>query len=718
MTTGTSMEGSALETALQCFTAVARHHGIDLSVDRIKHDHALQPDDDITRLLPKIARNSGMRSRKLQVGWKELQRLGEAYPVIARLTNGNSVVLLGFHEDKIGVLDPLADRLAVLRLDQATFCKKWNGELLLLRRTFALADESRPFGFSWFIPEVVRNGSTFRDIAIAAVMLQLLALALPIFIQITVDKVLVHQAYTTLYVLVGGVSAAVLFDAAFNYLRRILLVYASARIDVRTSTRTFERLLSLPIDFFERASTGVITKHMQQVEKIREFLTGRLFLTLLDATSLLIVVPLLFLYSGRLALLVLGFSGLSAAVIAGLIPIYRRKLRVLYEAEGQRQAYLVETIHGMETVKGLATEPLRQRDWDARSAQAAESRFDVGRISTSAQAVIGLLEKLLTVAVIGFGAVLVFDGQMTVGALIAFNMLSGRVTTPLAQIVGLVQGYQEAGLSVRMLGQIMNRAPERPANARGLRPPIAGTVEFERVTFRYSESAPPALDDVSLTIPAGAVFGIVGRSGSGKTTLTRLIRGMYPMQLGSVRVDSHDIREIDLPHLRSQVGVVMQQCFLFRGTVRENIGATKPDASLEEIVHAATMAGADEFIKVLPQGYDTMLEEGGTNLSGGQQQRLSIARALLRQPRILILDEATSALDPESEAIVQANLARIAAGRTVIMVSHRLSSLVNADAIVVLDRGRIADYGKHSELLARCMTYRHLWNQQHRHLAR
>ena len=712
------MEGSSLETALQCLVAIARHQGIDLSADRIKHDYALKPDDDITRLLPKIARSSGMRSRKLQVGWKDLQRLGEAYPAIARLANGNSVILLGFHEDKVSVLDPLADRLAVLRLDQATFCKKWDGELLLLRRTFALADESRPFGFAWFIPEVVRNGATFRDIAVAAVMLQVLALALPIFIQITVDKVLVHQAYMTLYVLVAGVGAAVLFDAVFNYLRRILLVYASARIDVRTSIRTFERLLSLPIDFFERASAGVITKHMQQVEKIREFLTGRLFLTLLDATSLLVVVPLLFFYSGRLAILVLGFSGLTAAVIAGLIPIYRRKLRVLYEAEGQRQAYLVETIHGMETVKGLATEPLRRRDWDARCAQAAESRFDVGRISTSAQAVIGLLEKLLTVAVIGFGAVLVFDGQMTVGALIAFNMLSGRVTTPLAQIVGLVQGYQEAGLSVRMLGQIMNRAPERPANARGLRPPIDGLIEFERVTFRYSESAPPALDDVSLTIPAGSVFGIVGRSGSGKTTLTRLIRAMYPMQLGSVRIDGHDIRELDLPHLRSQVGVVMQQCFLFRGSVRENIAATKPDASLEEIVHAATMAGADEFIKTLPQGYDTMLEEGGTNLSGGQQQRLSIARALLRQPRILILDEATSALDPESEAIVQANLARIAEGRTVIMVSHRLSSLVAADAIVVLDRGRIADYGKHSELLSRCVTYRQLWNQQHRHLAR
>lgn len=712
------MEGSSLETALQCFTAVARHQGIDLSIDRIKHDHALKPDDDVRRLLPKIARSSGMRSRQLQVGWKDLMRLGDAYPAIARLANGNSVILLRFHDDRVDVLDPLADRLAPLHLDQATFCQKWKGELLLLRRTFALGDESRPFGFAWFIPEIFRNGATFRDIAVAAVMLQVLALSLPIFIQITIDKVLVHQAYTTLYVLAAGVSAAILFDAVFNYLRRILLVYASARIDVRTSMRTFERLLSLPIDFFERSSAGVITKHMQQVEKIREFLTGRLLLTLLDATSLLVIVPLLFFYSAALAAMVLGFSALTACVIGGLIPIYSRKLRVLYDAEGQRQAYLVETIHGMETVKGLATEPLRQRAWDARCAQAAESRFDVGRISTSAQAVIGFLEKLLTVAVIGVGALLVFDGHMTVGALIAFNMLAGRVTTPLSQIVGLVQGYQEAALSVRMLGQIMNRTPERPPNVRGLRPPIAGTVEFEHVNFRYSESAPPALDDVTLTIPAGSVFGIVGRSGSGKTTLTRLIRGIYPMQFGSVRVDGHDVRELDLPHLRSQVGVVMQQCFLFRGTVRENIAATKPDASLEEIVHAAAMAGADEFIKLLPQGYDTLLEEGGTNLSGGQQQRLSIARALLRQPRILILDEATSALDPESEAIVQANLARISQGRTVIMVSHRLSSLVAANSIVVLDRGRIADCGKHGELLSRCMTYRQLWNQQHKHIAR
>jgi ATP-binding cassette, subfamily B, bacterial HlyB/CyaB len=711
------MEHAPLKTALQCFVAVARHQGVDLSAERIKHDYALTSDDGVGKLLPIIARKAGFQARVLKIAWNDLKKLGEAYPVIAQLANGNSIILLGFRDEEVGVVDPLADRPGILRLTESMFCRNWSGDVLLLRRNHALTDENRPFGFAWFIPEILRNANTFRDTVVAAIMMQVLALALPIFVQITLDKVLVHQSYTTLYVLAAGVGLAILFDAVFNYLRRALLVYASARVDVRTSIRTFERLLALPINFFERISTGVIAKHMQQVEKIREFLTGRLLLAMLDATSLLIILPLLWMYNARLSALVLGFSALAACVIAGLMPVYRRRLHALYEAEGRRQAFLVETIHGIETVKALATEPLRRRDWESRCAQAAQWCFRVGRLSTAVQAIMGFLEKLLTVAVIGLGAELVFDGEMTVGALIAFNMLSGRVTGPLGQIVSLVHSYQEARLSVRMLGNIMNCQPERAPNARGLRPTIRGAIQFDRVAFRYSENAAPALDDVSLTIPSGSVFGIVGRSGSGKTTLTRLICGMYSIQLGSVRIDGRDVRELDLQHLRAQVSVVMQKCFLFRGTVRENIAVTKPDATLEDVVAAAMLAGADEFIKNLPETYDTPLEEGGSNLSGGQQQRLSIARALLRHPPILILDEATSALDPESEAIVQTNLASIAAGRTVIIVSHRLSSLVKADAIAVLDRGRVVDCGRHGELLSRCIIYRKLWNQQHRHLA-
>jgi ATP-binding cassette subfamily B protein len=323
---------------------------------------------------------------------------------------------------------------------------------------------------------------------------------------------------------------------------------------------------------------------------------------------------------------------------------------------------------------------------------------------------------LLPVIIIVIGAQDVFAQTLSVGALIAFQMISGRVIGPLIQIVALVNEYQETALSVRMLAEVMNRAPEGRVGAGGLRPQLDGEITFEDVTFRYPGATAAALDRARFTIAAGSVVGIVGRSGSGKTTLTKLIQGLYPVQEGIIRFDGTDAREIDLSHLRRQTGVVLQENFLFRGTVRENISLTKPDASFEEIVAAAEAAGADEFIERLPQGYDTLLEENAANLSGGQKQRLSIARCLLSQPRILILDEAASALDPESEAIFIRNLSRIAVGRTVVMISHRLSTLVNADTILVMQQGRLIDSGRHEELLLRCATYQQLWNQQTSHL--
>jgi ATP-binding cassette subfamily B protein len=326
------------------------------------------------------------------------------------------------------------------------------------------------------------------------------------------------------------------------------------------------------------------------------------------------------------------------------------------------------------------------------------------------------LGKLLPVAIIVVGAQQVFDQTLSVGALIAFQMLSQRVTQPLISIVGLVNEYQETALSVKMLGEVMNRAPEGRAGAGGLRPILNGEIKFEDVSFRYPGAQNYALDRTSFVIKPGTVVGIVGRSGSGKTTLTKIIQGLYGVQEGLVRFDGMDARDIELSHLRRQIGVVLQENFLFRGTVRDNLTATKPDATFEEIVEAVAAAGADEFIERLPQGYDTLLEENASNLSGGQKQRLSIARSLLAKPRILILDEAASALDPESEAIFIRNLSRIAVGRTVVMISHRLSTLVNADAILVMQRGSLVDQGRHEELLTRSDTYQHLWNQQTSHL--
>jgi ATP-binding cassette subfamily B protein len=710
------------QTALQCLVRVAGHHGVELSVERLSHSYALAAGPIQRSLLLRMAKEAGLRARCTRITWGELMRLGEAYPAMAQLTNGNWVVVVDAGHDITGseavrVFDPLAELPEPLVVTKEKFCGNWRGEMMLVKRSRAMPGAPRPFGFRWFVPELFRERRLFRDVAVAAVLLYALGLVVPIFFQLVIDKVLVHESFTTLYVLSAGVGAALLFEGAFTFLRRYLLLYATNKVDIRVATRTFGHLLGLPISFFEHMSAGVLVKHMQQASRVREFLTGRLFLTALDALSLLVFMPVLYLYSARLTALVLVFTAIIGIVVALLVGPFRRRLYALYQAEGERQALLVETVHGMRTVKSLAMEPLQRRVWDDRSAQSVSMRYRVEKISATAQSTTAFLEKMMSVGIICLGALDVFNGSMTIGALVAFNMLAGRVTGPLVQIVTMVHEYQEVALSVRMLGEVMNQKSERDAARQGLQPDLGGRIEFENVSFRYGPDGAPAIDDMSFAIPPGSVFGIVGRSGSGKTTLTRLIQGLYPVQQGVLRIDGFDSRELDLVHLRRSIGVVLQDNFLFRGTVRENIACVKPDAIFDEVARAARIAGAEEFVERLPRGYDTLLEENGANLSGGQKQRLAIARALIADPRMLILDEATSALDPESEAIIRQNLRRIAEGRTVIIVSHRLSMLSDANAILVIDRGRIAGLGRHEQLLMQCTTYRQLWNQQTRHVA-
>jgi subfamily B ATP-binding cassette protein HlyB/CyaB len=629
------------------------------------------------------------------------------------------VIVVGIRQDgdgQVAVLNPISTEATVVHQDRATFCARWDGAVLFLKRDFSLLDPNQPFGLRWFIPEILKQKAAFRDIFLAAAAMHLLSMASPIFFQLVIDKVLTHQSVTTLWVLAVGIVIALMFDSLFGFLRQMLTLAATNKIDMRLTRRTFAKLLSLPIDYFETTTAGVVTRHMQQLERIRQFLTGRLFFTALDLLALVVFLPILFSYSFKLTLIVLLFALLIACVVMAMVPTFQRRLAALYSAEGQRQAMLVETIHGMRTVKALAIEPAQRRVWDQRSAQAITMHFRTGQISITGNAITDFLGKLLPVAIIVIGAQDVFSQGMSVGALIAFQMISGRVVQPLIALVGLVNEYQETALSVRMLGEVMNRAPEGRGGIAGLRPVLAGQIGFDDVCFRYPGATSMALDGASFTIEAGTVVGIVGRSGSGKTTLTKLIQGLYPLQQGIIRFDGVDAREIELPHLRRQVGVVLQENFLFRGTVRENLIATKPDATFEEVLEAAAAAGADEFIERLPQGYDTLLEENGANLSGGQKQRLSIARSLIAKPRILILDEAASALDPESEAIFIRNLSRIAVGRTVIMISHRLSTLVNADTILVMQQGKLVDSGTHAKLLVTSDTYKHLWNQQTSHL--
>lgn len=712
-------ERDQVQTALYCLEYVAARHGVDLSVEQLKHAHAVDGTALPVTALLRMAKDAGLRAKTAEIDWQALQELGEAFPAMVQLANGNWVVAAGLsgeiEDRRVIVIDPLADRRdEVLLVNEEQFCANWNGDVLLVKREQKSASSEKAFGFRWFVPELLRERRLFVDVAVAAILLYGLGLVVPIFFQLVIDKVLVHESFTTLYVLAAGAIAALVFDAIFSFLRRYLMLYATNKVDIRVATKTFGHLLGLPVTFFEHISAGVLVKHMQQASRIREFLTGRLFLTFLDALSLLVFIPVLAMYSIKLTGLVLAFTVLSGTIVVLLMGPFRRRLFSLYQAEGTRQALLVETVHGMRTVKSLAMEPLQRKVWDDCCAQSVSMRFNVEKISAGAQSVTGLLEKLMTLGIIALGALDVFSGELTIGALVAFNMLAGRVSGPLVQMVTMVHEYQEVALAVRMLGEVMNQAPEREALRSGLRPDIRGAIEFEGVSFRYGPEGAAALDDVSFSIAPGQVFGIVGRSGSGKTTLTRLMSGLYPVQQGLVRIDGFDAREVDLVHLRKSIGVVLQDSFLFRGTIRENIARVKRDATFAEVVQAAQLAGADDFIQRLPRGYDTLLEEGASNLSGGQKQRLAIARALIVNPRILILDEATSALDSESETIIRHNLRRIAAGRTVIIVSHRLSMLAEADAILVIEGGRIVDVDRHDKLIAKCSMYRHLWSQQMR----
>jgi len=719
-TSGEQPEAVCRHTALQCLALVGRHHGLDISADRMVHDYSLENSEPSLKRLLRVARDQGLKARHVRISWSALEKMQQAWPVMIRLANGNCVILVGIrpHEQEDGrkvtqvaVFDPLADRKEFLFLDRQDLEKSWKGDAILIKKTWSVLDQNQPFSLKWFLPEILRQKTAFIDVAVAALFIHLIALVVPLYFQIVIDKVLTNYAVYTLHVVTVGIAIALIFDAVLNYLRSYLLLHATSKIDIRVSVRTFQHLLNLPISFFEQITAGVLTKHMQQTSKIREFLTGSLFLTLLDSAALFIFLPIMFYYSSWLTLVVLTFSAMLAVNIGVLMGPYRKRLEELYVAEGNRQAMLVETIHGAQTVKALSMEPVQRKHWDQRSAESVSMHYRVGKISIAASTISKLLEKLLTVAIIWFGAKMIFDKQLSVGELIAFQMISGRVTGPLVQLVSLVHTWQETALSVRMLGTVMNR-PAEAGIGHGLRPIVSGQVEFENITFAYSPTAPPALDRVSFKIAAGQVIGIVGRSGSGKTTITRLLQGMHQAQSGILRIDGLDIRELDISHLRQNIGVVLQDNFLFRGTVRENIAMARSNATFQEVVYAARMAGADEFVERLPQSYDTLLEENGSNLSGGQKQRLAIARALLTDPRILVFDEATSALDPESEAIVQRNLKRIAKGRTVIMVSHRLTTLAGSDAIIVIERGQIEAMDSHSRLLESSKVYRDLWHQQ------
>jgi ATP-binding cassette, subfamily B, bacterial HlyB/CyaB len=585
--------------------------------------------------------------------------------------------------------------------------------ILIGRRFAGAGTDPEAFTLRWFLPSLVRYKVPISNVLLASLFVQLFALVTPLFFQVIIDKVLTYRSESTLQVLTIGLVAIGIFDVTLQYLRIYALAHTSNRIDVELGSRLFHHLMRLPLTFFESRATGQIVARMRELETIRAFLTGQGLFSAIDLVFTVIFIGVLLLYSARLTLIVL-VSIPAYVLIAMLIrPALRRRIKEKFRRNADAQQFLVETVVGATTVKAAAVEPVMQALWEEKLAAYVRTSFDATKLAALGQNGIQFVSRVSTAGVLFFGASLVIDGELTVGALIAFNMIASQAVQPILRLSQLWQDFQQIQVSVEQLGDILNRPQERYQDGHAPMPRPKGAITIRDVTFRYRVGSPEVLKNISLDIAAGEVIGIVGPSGSGKSTVAKLLQKFYELDQGSIVLDGTDFRQVNTGWLRTNIGVVLQENTLFNRTVHDNIAFADPGTPRPRVMQAAGLAGAAEFISRLPHGYDTMLEERGANLSGGQRQRLAIARALVTNPPILIFDEATSALDYESERVIQANMRAIARNRTVIVIAHRLATVRHCNRIVVMDDGRIVDLGTHDELLARPQgLYARLWSLQ------
>ncbi len=710
--------GTAPAAALQALCIVARLHHVPADALTLAHQlgwsasHAPGTAD-----LLLAARELGLKARHSRSTADRLSLA--ALPALAVLrTEGELsaqriVVLAQCDGQRVLLQDPAAPGATPSIEPLDVFAARWTGELILIASRASLAGELARFDFSWFVPSLVKYRRLLGEVLLISLFLQLFALVSPLFFQVVMDKVLVHRGLTTLDVLVVGLVIVVVFESVLSALRTYVFSHTTSRIDVELGAKLFRHLVQLPLAYFQARRVGDSVARVRELEHIRNFLTGSTLTLLLDVMFSGVFIAVMLLYSVPLTLIVLTSLPLYVGLSLAVVPLLRSRLNDKFARGAENQALLVEAVAGIQTVKAGALEPVMSRRWNEQLAAYVSASFRAQTLASVAHEAVGLIGKLINAATLWYGAHLVMDGRLTVGMFVAFNLFAGRVSQPVMRMAQMWTDFQQTGISMARLGDVLNARTEVPPSHAAQLPPVRGRITLDEVSFRYRSEASPALNGVSLDIQPGEVIGVVGRSGCGKSTLTRLVQRLHTPEHGRVLIDGIDIALVDAAQLRRQIGVVLQDNWLFHRSVRENIAISDPAAPIEQVVHAARLAGAHDFISQLPEGYDTLVGEQGASLSGGQRQRIAIARALFSQPRILILDEATSALDYESEAVIQRNMAAICQGRTVLLITHRLSTLRQAHRIAVMDGGRLVDLGTHAQLMARSQgLYAHLWRLQ------
>ena len=707
-----SPPAARVDSGLMALALVAGYYRIALEPAQLAHDLGLGRRLADASDLVRGAYRVGLKARHLRK--PSLKRVASApLPAVIVLRDGQFAVLASRHPDgRMRVGFPWDKSFRDVTLE--AFNELWGGELILIARRFAGAGaDPRTFGFRWFMQSVWRYRKPLSHVLVASLFIQAFALITPLFFQVVIDKVLVHKAMSTLTMIAIGLAAIAIFEVSLQFLRSYALSHTTSRIDVELGSRLFDHLLRLPLAYFETRAAGQTVARVRELETIRSFLTGQALSSVLDVLFIGIFIAVLFMYSTVLTLIVLLSIPLYLLIAAVIRPLLREKTKERFNTGAASQQFLVESIVGIHTLKAAAVEPVLRSEWEEKLAKYVRTSFQAVLLSGLGQNLIQLVSKAALVLVLFFGAQEVINGDMTVGALIAFNMIMNQVTSPILRLSQLWQDFQQTQVSVERLGDILNAPPESQHLAQMYLAPARGAIKFSDVIFRYVAGGPETLSGINLDIPAGQVLGIVGPSGSGKSTLAKLVQRLYRPERGQILVDGVDIGQVDTAWLRRQIGVVLQENTLFNRTVHDNIALANPGMSRAGVIAVARLAGADEFISKLPLGYDTTIEERGANLSGGQRQRIAIARALATQPRILIFDEATSALDYESEMIIQTNMRQIVKGRTVIVVAHRLAAVRMCDRIISVKNGRIIEDGNHAELLKQPDGfYARLWQLQ------
>jgi HlyB family type I secretion system ABC transporter len=700
-----------MEGALACFDMLSQTFHMPFRRDVIRRILSNQHDRMghlSLSVCGAIGEMMGLRSQLVRVPVGAFPRLNT--PCLIRWQE--SFAVLYETSEKAFILgDP---EVGIIRRTPESFEEAWgaDGEVLLVETTRETPQQK--FGLQWFWPSIVKYKWVLLEVFVASFFVQLFGLANPLMVQIIIDKVIVQNSIDTLQVLGIFLVIVAVFEAILSSLRTYLFVDTTNRIDMSLGSEIIDHLFRLPLRYFDRRPVGELASRINELENIRKFLTGTALTVVLDAIFSVVYIVVMFIYSWLLTLVALATIPLFVALTFLVAPIVRRQLRVKAERNAATQALLVESMSGIQTVKAQNIELRTRWKWQERYAQYVSAGFKTVLTSTTANSASNFLNKLSALLVLWVGAYLVLQGELTLGQLIAFRIISGYVTAPILRLAQLWQNFQETALSLERLSDIIDHPQEADEDDASQipMPEISGDVKFENVAFRFAPSGPLQLVNINLEFPTGCFVGVVGQSGSGKSTLMKLLPRLYEVESGRILIDQYDISKVELYSLRRQIGIVPQDSLLFEGTLQENISLTNPDAEASAIIEAAQIACAHDFIMDLPLGYNTRVGERGSNLSGGQRQRVAIARTILQNPRLLILDEATSALDYDTEHQVSMNLKKWAQGRTVFFITHRLNTIKQADQILVMDQGSAVELGNHAELMELQGRYYTLYQQQ------